>query len=136
VTYLLDTSVWYRAAVAPKTLAEELREILSRHEELFGLSEISVWELAKKHQIGKLTLEVGLADWLQETLTSQIELLALSPEIIVDAMKLPGFPNRDPADELIVATARVHNITLLTTDNAIRGYRYAKIRYWKLSVPQ
>jgi PIN domain nuclease of toxin-antitoxin system len=40
------------------------------------------------------------------------------------------FPNRDPADELIVATARVHRLTLLTTDTQLRHYRHAQIRYF------
>ena len=40
------------------------------------------------------------------------------------------FPNRDPAYELIVATARVHRLTLLTTDTQLKNYRHAQIRYF------
>ena len=40
------------------------------------------------------------------------------------------FPVRDPADELIVATARVHKLTLLTTDTKLKDYRHARIRYF------
>ena len=55
----------------------------------------------------------------------------LTPEVVADAMNLPGFPVKDPGDELIVATARVHKLTLLTSDTALKGYRHARIQYFK-----
>jgi PIN domain nuclease of toxin-antitoxin system len=51
--------------------------------------------------------------------------------VVVEAMQLPDFPNQDPGDELIVATARVHKLTLLTTDTKLKGYRHARIQYFK-----
>jgi PIN domain nuclease of toxin-antitoxin system len=36
----------------------------------------------------------------------------------------------DPGDELIVATARIHKLTLLTTDTKLKGYRHARIHYF------
>ena len=82
------------------------------------MSAISLWEVAKKHQIGKLRLDRDLAAWFQRAIGGIVEVLPLTPEIIVDAMRLPDFPDRDPVDELIVATARVHRLTLLTTGTA------------------
>ena len=96
---------------------------------MFGLSAISLWEVGKKHQIGKLELKQELSVWLKGALAAHIQLLPLTPEIVADAMSLPGFPVRDPADELIVATARVHKLTLLTTDTKLKGYRHARIHY-------
>jgi PIN domain nuclease of toxin-antitoxin system len=55
--------------------------------------------------------------------------MPLTPEIIADVMSLSDFPNRDPADELILATARVRRLTLLTTDAQLKRYRYAQIRH-------
>ena len=49
-------------------------------------------------------------------------------------MSLPDFPVNDPADELIVATARVHGLTLLTTDTKLKGYGHARIRYFTPNV--
>ena len=40
------------------------------------------------------------------------------------------FPVKDPADELIVATARLHGLTLLTSDTKLKGYRHARFRYF------
>ena len=97
----------------------------------FGLSAISLWEIAKKHQKGKLPLRDGLVEWFTGALASNIEILPLTPGVVVQAMSLPNFPNHDPADELIVATARHHDLTLLTTDSMLRNYRHARVRYFK-----
>ncbi|MGO8701502.1 MAG: type II toxin-antitoxin system VapC family toxin [Limisphaerales bacterium] len=128
--YLLDTSVWFRGATEPATLPETARRILARRDAQFGLSAISLWEVGKKNQIGKLPLQKGLETWLKETVAVGIIVLPLTPEIIADAMGLPDFPNRDPADELIVATARVHSLTLMTTDTRLKSYRDAQIFYF------
>ena len=128
--YLLDTSVWFRGASEPETVPEDLRQILDVRDSQFGLSAISLWEVGKKHQIGKLPLKKDLGAWLKEAVATSINVLPLTPEIIADAMNLPDFPNRDPADELIVATARVHRLTLLTTDLQLKRYRHAQIRHF------
>lgn len=130
MTFLLDTNVWLFAANAPDVLPQEIRTLLDRDEAQFGLSAISLWEVGKKHQIGKLELNQELGSWLKGALAAHIQVLPLTSEIVADAMSLPDFPNRDPADELIVATARVHKLTLLTADTKLKGYRHARIRYF------
>lgn len=128
--YLLDTSVWFRGATQPETVPENVQEILGQRDAQLGLSAISLWEIGKKNQVGKLPLQKDLGAWLQEAMAVSITLLPLTLEIVVDAMRLPDFPNRDPADELIVATARAHNLTLLTTDNQLKRYRHAQILHF------
>ena len=129
--YLLDTSVWFRGASEPETVPEDLRQILGLRDAQFGLSAISLWEVGKKNQTGRLPLKKELGAWLKDALEAHIHLLPLTAEIVTDAMRLPDFPTRDPADELIVATARVHNLTLLTTDTKLKNYRHARIRWFK-----
>jgi len=131
VTILLDTNVWLFGYLEPEVLPEAIRAILDKRDVQFGLSAISAWEAAKKHQVGKLELKQELGVWLAGALAAHIQLLPLTAEIIADAMALPDFPVRDPADELIVATARVHKLTLLTTDTKLRAYRHARIHYFK-----
>lgn len=130
MTFLLDTNVWLRGAAEADTLPDEIKELLNERDAQFGLSAISLWEVGKKHQIGKLDLKKELGAWLKEAATSHIHILPLTPEIVTDAMVLPDFPVRDPADELIVATARVHKLTLLTTDTKLKSYRHARIKYF------
>ena len=130
MTFLLDTNVWLRGAAEADTLPDEIRELLNERNAQFGLSAISLWEVGKKHQIGKLDLKKELGAWLKEAVASHIHILPLTPEIVADAMVLSDFPVRDPADELIVATARVHKLTLLTTDTKLKSYRHARIKYF------
>jgi len=131
VKHLLDTGVWVRAVSQPETIPAAVLHVLQAPRELFGLAAISLWEVGKKAQIGKLPLSKDLPLWFADALASNIEILPLSRDVVVDAMRLPDFPNRDPADELIVATARIHRLTLLTTDTKLKGYRHARIQYFK-----
>ena len=116
-------------------MPEKPRRILASATATFGLSAISLWEVGKKHQLGKLPLDRDLEAWFRRALGGNVEVLPLTPEIVVDAMRLPDFPNRDPADELIVATARIHRLTLLTTDAGLKRYRHARIDHFTPLTP-
>ena len=129
--YLLDTGVWLRAVNELLTIPPEALRLLQTSGELFGLPAISLWEVGKKVQAGKLPLPKELAAWFMDALAPNLTVLPLTPEIVSNAMRLPEFPNRDPADELIVATARVHRLTLLTADTLLKSYRHARIHYFK-----
>lgn len=128
--YVLDTGVWLRAVNQPTTIPTDALRVLRAPREMFGLAAISLWEIGKKVQVGKLRLPKDLAGWFADALAPNLELLPLTSEVVTEAMRLPEFPNRDPADELIVATARVHKLTLLTTDTRLKGYRHARIHYF------
>ena len=128
--FVLDTGVWLRAYSEPETIPPAELELLQGKGESFGLSAISLWEVGKKNQRGKLPLPRPLRDWFHHALGSNVQLLPLTPEVVADATSLPDFPNRDPGDELIVATARVHRLTLLTTDTLLKKYRHARIHYF------
>jgi PIN domain nuclease of toxin-antitoxin system len=136
VRFLLDTGVWLRGVNDPGTIQPAVLEVLRTQEEIFGLSAISLWEIGKKVQINKLKLAKDLPAWFSDALAPNISLLPLTAGIVADAMRLPDFPNRDPGDELVVATARVHNLTLLTTDTKLKGYPHARIRYFKPIEPK
>lgn len=128
--FVLDTSVWLRAYSEPETIPAAELKLLRTKGESFGLSAISLWEVGKKHQRGKLPLPRPLCDWLHHALGDNVQLLPFTPEVATDAMSLPDFPNRDLGDELIVATARVHRLTLLTTDTQLKKYRHARIHHF------
>ena len=128
--YLLDTSVWLRSVAEPQTLPMAARQILEGREGEFGLSAISLWEVGKKFQYGKLPLDQDLGPWLKSATVPPIQILPLTAEIVTAAMRLPDFPNRDPADELIVATAAVHGLILLTTDTLLKGYKHVRVQYF------
>ena len=129
--YLLDTGVWLRAVNQPETIPSAPLRLLQTPREMFGLAAISLWEVGKKVQIGKLPLPKDLSGWFADALAPNIDVLMLSSAVVTDAVHLPDFPNHDPADELIVATARVHKLTLITTDTKLKNYRHARIHYFK-----
>jgi PIN domain nuclease of toxin-antitoxin system len=65
--------------------------------------------------------------WLDLALSYPgIELIPLDPLIVVDAYRLPEPFHKDPADRLIVATARILNAPLLTADSKILGYPHVR----------
>lgn len=130
MTFLLDTSAWLMSALREAALPGEIRKIIGDPDEMLGLSVFSLWEAAKKHQLGKLPLPLDLPAWLKAATPPQVQVLPLTPDIIVESTRLPDFPVNDPADQLIVATARVHNLALLTSDTKLKGYRHARIRYF------
>jgi len=88
-----------------------------------GLSAISPWEVAKKVSIGKLDLSLPLRPWLvRATKQEGLTVLPLSTEVCLEANSLPGTFHRDPADQIIVATARLYKATLITSDKRILDY--------------
>lgn len=130
VRYLLDTGAWLMSALRPQVLPADIQEIIGAPDETLGLSIFSLWEVAKKHQQGKLSLPMDLTAWLKAAMPLHVHVLPLTADIIVESTRLPEFPVNDPADQLIVAAARVHKLTLLTSDTKLKGYRHARIHYF------
>jgi len=94
---------------------------------VIGVSAISCWEVAKLVEYGRLELPCPLNEWLVQALRYPgIQLLELTPVIAVESTQLPGEFHRDPADQIIVATARVHGCPLVTSDDKILSYPYVK----------
>ncbi len=74
---------------------------------------------------------MDLAHWLKAAVPHHVQVhVPLTADIIVESTRLPEFPVNDPADQLIVATALVHKLTLLTSDTKLKGYPHASIQYF------
>ncbi len=92
-----------------------------------GVSAISCWEVAKLVELGRLALDRPVLDWLQAALAYPgVRLLPLSPEVAVGSTTLPGPFHRDPADQVIVATARAHGCRVATSDRKILDYAHVE----------
>jgi PIN domain nuclease of toxin-antitoxin system len=128
VKYLLDTGVWLWLIESPEKLSDRVRTIVNDIGNApFALSAISPWEVAKKNALGKLTLAMPIRAWLDRALRPPfMELVPLTPSIVVESTILPGTFHHDPADQIIVATARVENLTLLTKDRLILNYLHVR----------
>ena len=90
------------------------------------VSAITPWEIAMLVAKGRLALGRDTASWIEAALaTPGLRLAPLEPDVAVDSVQLPEPFHADPADRLIVATARSRGATLLTSDKAILAYATA-----------
>ena len=70
---------------------------------------------------------VELDEWFGAALAYPgVVLLELTPEIAIESTRLPGGFHRDPSDQIIVATARVHQCPLVTSDEKIADYPHVQ----------
>src|ERR1700728_4625261 len=87
------------------------------------LSIISVWEVALLESKGRIELSLPCGLWVQQALAIPgLALAPLTPEIAIESCNLPPPFHGDPADRIIVATARNMGARLLTRDREIIGY--------------
>lgn len=126
---LLDTHVWIWLCHGDLLLPADLGNLIDiQRSEGLAVSAISVWEVAKLVERGRLELPFDLGPWLDMALDSSgVAVIPLSPSIAVASTKLPGEFHRDPADQIIVATARVHDLALATCDQRIRLYPHIRL---------
>ena len=121
---LLDTHIWVWWVQGDARLKPHQRRLLEAGERNgLGVSVISCWEVAKLVEVGRLVLPTPVSEWVTAALAYPgIRLLALTPEIAIASTQSPEEFHRDPADQILVATARVLGIPLLTSDERILAY--------------
>jgi PIN domain nuclease of toxin-antitoxin system len=125
---MLDTHVWWWSLSEPKNLSSRSRAAIenTRTDERF-IASISIWEFAMMAAKKRIELKISPESWLSRAINETgISVAALSAAIAIDACHLPGEFHKDPADRIIVATARVHNHILLTKDQKILNYPHVK----------
>ncbi len=127
---ILDTHIWVWWVHDDTRLPDAYREYIRANEQTgLGISIISCWEVAKLVERGRLTLPRTVIEWFDLALAYPgVQLLNLTPRIAVESTQLPEIFHRDPADQLIVATARVYGVPLVTLDARIRAYRYVQVQ--------
>lgn len=124
---LLDTHVWIWLALGtPGVFQPDLRKRLEAADRAQPLhvSIISAWEIALLAAKGRLNLAKPTRAWVEQSLTHPaLRLLVLDdPAVVVESNELPGELHADPADRLLVATARIRDYTLVTRDRKILDY--------------
>jgi PIN domain nuclease of toxin-antitoxin system len=120
---LLDTHVWIWSQEAPERIGEQARQGLLRNDRSVFVSTISTLEIARLVAIGLIELKGPLDLWIRDSLEAlQATTIEISHRIAMGAYQLPGDFHKDPADRLIVATAREHDLMLMTADRRILTY--------------
>ena len=81
------------------------------------ISDISLWEIAALHSLGRIRLTIPLREWLEKAVAPPlVRRHGISPAVAAELASLPESFHRDPADRILVATARIIGATLLTRD--------------------
>jgi PIN domain nuclease of toxin-antitoxin system len=127
--YLLDTHIWIWWNMNPVKLSQKVKRLIAdnkKYEELL-LSAISPWEFSKLLQKGRIEIACDPQEWIQTALDMpKLRLVPLTPGIACKSTLLPGQFHSDPADQIIVATARKENAVIITRDERIRNYPQVK----------
>lgn len=125
---LLDTHIWIWWVHGDEHLNIRLADHLAQYENQgLGISVISCWEVAKLVEYKRLELPCPVLEWFKQALNYPgIRLVELTPQIAFESTRLPGNFHRDPADQIIVATARIHNIPLASVDAKILAYPHVE----------
>jgi len=127
VKLLLDTHVWIWSQEEVGKLGRRSTESLVDSETGLFVSTVSTLEIARLVEVGTIELSGKLGSWVEGSLDSLFcSTIEISHEIAGAAYALPQGLHRDPADRILVATARLNGLTLLTADQRILDYRHVQ----------
>jgi len=126
---VLDTHVLVWWVNGDESLSKNAKAAIAR--ELDGgqiiISAISAWEIAMLVEREKLVLSMDVGSWLATVAEIEaVRFLPLDVEIAIKSVDLPGEFHKDPADRMIVATARKLAVPLVTKDEKIHAYEHVK----------
>lgn len=126
---LLDTHVWIWVLTENKRIGSSFLKVLKEIEERVSeekrilISAISVWEIGMLVEKKKIELSMDRLNWVEKALTVPgTELVSLSPRIAMQSTRLPNAVHGDPADRILIATAREKSAVLVTHDRKILDY--------------
>lgn len=130
---LLDTHIWLWWLLGQPELSAAERDALDALAAAGsppGISAISLWEAQMLAGKGRLELDTALSHWLPTAAGAEtVTVLPLNVSVVLALEALPAGFHGDPADRIIVATARCHGLPLATRDSNIRRSRAARL--WK-----
>jgi PIN domain nuclease of toxin-antitoxin system len=125
VPLLLDThaAIWITEGLPLTTKATEAIDAAYRAGGTIFVSAISAWEVGLLVARNRIGLSARPERWFQKVLAIPgVKLAGLTPDVLIESSFLPGDPPRDPADRIIIATARDIGATLVTRDRLLLKY--------------
>ena len=123
---LMDTHIWIWLMEGNPMLAGS--KVLSMIEQaaesgILSVSASSVWEIGMLEAKTRISFNVPCMEWIHKALSFPgLQLAPLTPEIAIESTRLPDDFHGDPADRMIVATARMNDVSLITKDKKILEY--------------
>ncbi|MCL2665433.1 MAG: type II toxin-antitoxin system VapC family toxin [Defluviitaleaceae bacterium] len=119
--YLIDTHVIIWLAINSSELPEGIKELIENPENDIFVCSASLWEMAIKMNLGKLNLILPLDKLLSDIKTSGFNVLQVDDKYLCNLLTLPII-HKDPFDRLIISTALVENLIVITIDENIHKY--------------
>jgi len=119
--YLLDTHAIIWMVEDSPNLPLAIREIIRAPENQIAICSISLWEIAIKMNIGKLTLNLTFEELVDVLRNGDFDFLQVEDEYLSGLPKLPLL-HKDPFDRLLISTAKIEKMTLITIDENIQKY--------------
>jgi PIN domain nuclease of toxin-antitoxin system len=119
--YLLDTHalIWHFEN-SPR-LPQRTKDIINNSAGRICLCSVSLWEIAIKVGAGKLKFRFTFEELLDKVKNGDYNVLPIKDEYLKQYILLPSI-HKDPFDRLLISTALVENLTLITADENIRKY--------------
>ena len=121
MTFLVDTHAFLWFVTGDSKLSRRARESLEDADAEWCVSAATVWEIAIKSSLGRLTLPAPAAEYLAGMLQQGVRMLAIEWQHAAAVERLP-FHHRDPFDRLLVAQAQAERLTVVTHDRVFRRY--------------
>jgi PIN domain nuclease of toxin-antitoxin system len=121
---VLDTHIWWWSISEPAQLSRKARQLITKTPpEQRAIASISIWEFAMMVTRSRINLTISPDEWLDYAVhKTGLTILHLNSKITLESCNLPGKFHKDPADRIIVATARVSRSQLITKDQKIIEY--------------
>ena len=124
---LLDTHVWVWWVQNDARIGDCTRELDLAPAAKIAVSAVSCWEVAVLHARGRLVFDCSLKVWMEAALEEAlVRVVDLTPAIAIESEQLPGEFHCDPADRMLVATARLLDCYFLTEDRRILAYSHVR----------
>ena len=119
---LLDTHAFIWWDSNPDKLSPRALTLCQDRRNTLIVSVASLWEMQIKAQLGKLKLNIPMAELIEKQKeTNAIKVLTISLEHILELGNLPTIHN-DPFDRLLIAQARVEDAMIVSTDSILAQY--------------
>lgn len=126
---VVDTHVLIWFVDNPKKLSSKAVKIINKEKEngVILVSSISIWEIYLLIKKNKLKFNIEAETWIKEIEGLPfIQFVPINNTIAAKSVNLPGEFHADPADRMIVATAREKGAVLISSDEKIRKYPHVQ----------
>ncbi|QLE55724.1 type II toxin-antitoxin system VapC family toxin [Nostoc sp. TCL26-01] len=125
---ILDTHIWVWWNHNDSKLSPNHAEAINRERPYgLGVCSISLLEISRLVTQNRLILPCPVQEWFNIALAQEgVVLLSITSQIAIDCYSLPGNFHKDPADRIIVSTARIYDVPLVSVDEKILAYSYVK----------